>query len=190
MRQDIIEAATHVFSRLGYHGSSMQDIAVAAGMRKASLYHHLRKKEDLLFAIHENLVDKLLVRTTEALALNQTPTDKLTAVLHTTMDFISTNREAVTVFLQESRAVTGERWDVLVAKRDQVEDLVIDVIRGGVESGDFEDLPPKIVARGVLGMANWCYTWFNPDGAMTAAEVADVFAELVTKGLQRRPASA
>ena len=48
-----VEAATKIFSERGYHAASMSDIAEAVGFRKASLYHHVRKKEDLLFAIHE-----------------------------------------------------------------------------------------------------------------------------------------
>lgn len=186
VRSDIVEAATHVFSRLGYHGASMQDIAIAAGMRKASLYHHLRKKEDLLFAIHEGLVDELIQRTRDALVPGASPAEHLAAVLHAAMDFIASNREGVTVFLQEAGAVTGERWDGIVAKRDEYEQLVVDIVSAGISAGDFVDLPPKIATRGVLAMANWCYTWFDAEGEMSASDVADVFAAIAISGLQRR----
>ena len=63
VRPDIIDAATRIFSERGYHAASMSDIADAVGIRKASLYHHVRKKEDLLFAIHEALVDELIDET-------------------------------------------------------------------------------------------------------------------------------
>ncbi|HEY5334166.1 MAG TPA: helix-turn-helix domain-containing protein, partial [Solirubrobacterales bacterium] len=63
VRPDIIAAATRIFSERGYHAASMTDIADAVGIRKASLYHHVRKKEDLLFAIHETLVDELIDET-------------------------------------------------------------------------------------------------------------------------------
>ncbi|HZJ47844.1 MAG TPA: helix-turn-helix domain-containing protein, partial [Acidimicrobiia bacterium] len=59
-RDDVVVAATRIFSQLGYHGSSMEDIAAALGMRKASLYHHVRSKEDLLFVIHEALIEQLI----------------------------------------------------------------------------------------------------------------------------------
>ena len=58
VRPDIIAAATRVFSERGYHAASMSEIADEVGIRKPSLYHHVRKKEDLLFAIHETLIDE------------------------------------------------------------------------------------------------------------------------------------
>lgn len=173
-----------VFSELGYHGSSMEDIAEATGMRKASLYHHVRKKEDLLFAIHELLVEELMDRTAPVFSSNWSASEKLRAIIHAAMEFIASERDGVRVFLQEAGVVSGERWDAIVAKRDAYEAQVANVIREGIASGEFNDLPPKIVARGVLGMANWCYTWFRPDGPMAAGEVAEVFAEMVLRGLR------
>ena len=71
VRDDIIAAATRVFSQRGYHAASMTEIADEVGIRKPSLYHHIRKKEDLLFAIHEQLIDELSEETTAALATHR-----------------------------------------------------------------------------------------------------------------------
>lgn len=191
VRQDIVEAATHVFSKYGYHGASMADIAQAVGIRKASLYHHLRKKEDLLLAIHEGLVNDLIERTELALANRETPGDRLAAVLHAAMEFIGSNKEGVTVFLSEAGVVaTGERWDAIVAKRDFYESRVAAIVRDGMDRGEFIELPHKVVARGVLAMANWCYTWFEPTRSMTADEVADIFVTMALHGLMRRDGDA
>lgn len=183
VRQDIVEAATRVFSDLGYHGASMQDIADAVGIRKASLYHHVRKKEDLLFAIHERLIDDLMDQTLAALADADSGAAKIAAILRSAMRFIAANREGVTVFLQERSAVAGDRWDGIVDKRDRYEMVVVEVIRDGIAAGEMVDLPVKIAARGLLAMSNWSYTWFNSQGSMTADEVADVFTRMVLSGL-------
>jgi TetR/AcrR family transcriptional regulator, cholesterol catabolism regulator len=186
VRPDIIAAATRVFSEHGYHAATMSQIADAVGMRKPSLYHHVRKKEDLLFAIHEQLIDELIGETLSAASAGQTPSDKLRAVIRVTMGFIARHRDEVTVFLQERRAVSGSRWTELVMKRDFYEQLVTRIITEGSENKLFVDLPPAIVARAVLGMANWGYTWFQPDGPLTADEVADVIAQIALKGLEVR----
>src|SRR3954451_24999994 len=77
VRPDIIEAATKIFSERGYHAASMSDIAEAVGFRKASLYHHVRKKEDLLFAIHESLVDELITETMAVSSSSAAPAEKV-----------------------------------------------------------------------------------------------------------------
>jgi AcrR family transcriptional regulator len=186
VRSDIVEAATQVFSERGYHAASMTEIADRVGMRKPSLYHHIRKKEDLLFAIHEQLIDELIEQTTAALDPSMTPPEQMAAVLRVSFDLIARHRDAVTVFLQERRAVSGARWNELVVKRDRYEQMVSGIIAEGTATKAFADLPAAIAARGVLGMVNWGYTWFDPKGEMTAEQIADVFVAIALRGLERR----
>jgi TetR/AcrR family transcriptional regulator, cholesterol catabolism regulator len=186
VRPDIIEAATRIFSERGYHAASMSDIADAVGIRKASLYHHVRKKEDLLFAIHETLVDELITETLAVSSSSASPADKVRELLHLTMRFIARNRDGVAVFLSERHAVTGERWQALVIKRDLYERMVCQIITEGRGSGEFADLPPELVAKALLGMANWAYTWFRQDGPMSADDVGEVFAAIALRGLIAR----
>jgi TetR/AcrR family transcriptional regulator, cholesterol catabolism regulator len=187
VRPDIIDAATRIFSERGYHAASMSDIADAVGIRKASLYHHVRKKEDLLFAIHEALVDELIDETMAVSSSSVTASEKVRRLLHVTMRFIARNRDGVTVFLAERHAVTGERWQALVVKRDFYERMVNQIVTDGRADGEFVDLPPEIVARALLGMVNWGYTWFQQDGPRSADEVAEVFASLALHGLVAKP---
>jgi TetR/AcrR family transcriptional regulator, cholesterol catabolism regulator len=183
VRPDIIDAATRIFSERGYHAASMSDIAEAVGFRKASLYHHVRKKEDLLFAIHEALVDELIAETMAVSSSSASPAEKVRELLRVTMRFIARNRDGVAVFLSERHAVTGERWQALVVKRDFYERMVSQIVSEGRGAGEFADLPPEIVAKALLGMANWGYTWFQQDGPLSADEVAEVFASLALHGL-------
>jgi AcrR family transcriptional regulator len=186
VRADIIDAATRVFSRRGYHAASMSEIADEVGIRKPSLYHHVRKKEDLLFAIHEQLIDELTAHTRQAMAEVDDPAEKLAASLRVALSFVARHKDAVTVFLQERREVRGRRWSELVAKRDAYEHMIQEVLAEGMRSGRFIDVPPAIASKAVLAMANWGYTWFDPNGPLSAEEVADVFAGIAIRGLERR----
>ncbi|MDO8212412.1 TetR/AcrR family transcriptional regulator [Conexibacter sp. CPCC 206217] len=186
VRADIIEAATRVFSERGYHAASMAEIAELLGMRKPSLYHHVRKKEDLLFAIHEQLIDELIDETMGVLSTSGDPAEKVRGVLRVALSFVARHRDGVTVFLQERQAVSGERWNELVVKRDFYEQMVSRIIAEGSATGTFVAVSPTIAAKAVLAMANWGYTWFQPDGALSAEEVADTFAEIALRGLEAR----
>lgn len=186
IREDIIGAAIHLFSKKGYDGTSMQDLADAIGIRKASLYHHVRKKEDLLFAIHQQLIDELIARTLEVVTGAESPATKIRKVLRVAMHFVGTHREEVTVFLQDRRVVNPDRWEAIVAKRDMYEQLVAGLIREGIANSDFIEINPVIATRGVLAMSNWGYTWFNPEGELSADEVADIFADMVLRGIEKK----
>lgn len=186
LRADIVEAATRVFSRRGYHAASMAEVAEEVGIRKASLYHHVRKKEDLLFAIHDKMIDELIAETMAISSSSVDAAEKLRQVLHVTMGFIARNRDGVTVFLSERNTLRTERWQALVVKRDFYEQMVKQIVTEGVSSGRFAEIPPGLAARAVLGMANWGYTWFQPDGPLSADEVAEVFSTIALRGLEAR----
>jgi AcrR family transcriptional regulator len=187
VREDIIAAATRVFSDRGYHAASMAEIAEAVGIRKPSLYHHVRKKEDLLFAIHEQMIDELIEQTMPVFtSSSMTPAEKVRGALKIAMSFVARHRDGVTVFLTEQRAVSGERWNELVVKRDFYEQMVHRIIAEGTASGAFIEVSPKIAAKAVLAMANWGYEWFQPDGPLTAEEVGDIFATIALRGLEAR----
>lgn len=183
VRHDIVQAATRVFSQRGYHGASMTDIAEALGMRKPSLYHHVRKKEDLLFAIHEQMVDELIAQTMTVFSSSASPEDKLRGILRVTMGFVGRHQDGVTVFLAEHRALRGDRWTEIVLKRDFYEKMVQSVIADGTNGGSFVAMPPRITTKAILAMANWGYTWFRADGTLSAEQVGDMMADIALKGL-------
>jgi AcrR family transcriptional regulator len=186
LRADIVEAATRVFSERGYHAASMTEIADVVGIRKPSLYHHVRKKEDLLFAIHDQLIEELIAETTAVVSSSTSPAAKLRGVLDVTMQFIARHRDGVKVFLQERHVLTADRWQVIVAKRDFYERMVAQVIREGTASGSFVEIRADIAARGVIAMANWAYTWFQPEQELSAGEVGSLFADIALRGLEVR----
>jgi hypothetical protein len=64
--------------------------------------------------------------------------------------------------------------------------MVHRIIAEGTASGAFVDDSPKIAAKAILAMANWGYEWFQPDGPLTAEEVADIFATIALRGLEVR----
>src|SRR5947207_7521250 len=87
IREDVLAAAAKVFSERGYHGASMQDVANAAGMQKASLYHHVGQKEDLLYAIHEKMIDELTALAMPVVSSSRSPAEKIREVIVVALEF-------------------------------------------------------------------------------------------------------
>jgi AcrR family transcriptional regulator len=73
-REDILEAAAQVFSQKGFHGASMNDIADAVNLQKASLYHHVSSKQEILSEILDRALQMLLERISAITAQTSPPT--------------------------------------------------------------------------------------------------------------------
>jgi len=186
IRDDILTAAARVFGERGYDGATLDEVAQAVGIKKGSLYYHIRSKEDLLFALHQRLADELLDNTHAALESATSPTERLRGVLRVAMRLIAEHKQEVTVFLHERQLLTSDRWREVVAKRDAYQRIVEDIVSEGIESGVFRPVPLKVATLGLLGMTNWGYQWFRSNGPLTADEIADAFADMVIEGLRER----
>ena len=78
------------------------------------------------------------------------------------LDVIHRYPDHVWVFLHEFPALTGERADRFRSRRREYERRVEEVLRAGVESGEFRDIDPWLTARAWLGMHNYTYLWLKP----------------------------
>ena len=76
-REEILDAASELFTRNGYAGTSTRRIADEVGMRQASLYHHFATKDDILAALLQTTVESSLVRARELLESDDPALDRL-----------------------------------------------------------------------------------------------------------------
>lgn len=184
-RAALVEVAARLFSERGYHGTSMQDLGQALGIQRGSLYAHIGSKEELLFDVVTDGAERFLARGAEASARSGAARDRLRAFLVGHVETATQHLEASTVFLNEWRYLSPELRDIIQAKRDGYEAMARSIIEDGVKAGEFRaDADVRFAARLLLSAGNWTYTWYRPDGDLTAGEIGERFAELVTRGLE------
>jgi AcrR family transcriptional regulator len=182
-RDEILEAAAQIFSQKGFHAASMQDIAQAVNLKKASLYHHVNNKQEILVAILDQALDLLIERMTEVMARPLSPAEKLRQAMISYLQAMLEHRELASVLLLEHRSLEPALHARHVPRRDRFEQLWRDLIQEGLEQGVFCCVNPELAARALLGVMNWTITWFRSEGVLTPEEVATQFADLFLNGL-------
>lgn len=185
-RDDILDAAAQIFRQKGFHATSMQDIADAVSLQKASLYHHVASKQEILAAILDQALDMLIARMEAVVAQDLTPADKVCAALGAYLEALSEFPDLAAVLLLEHRSLEKEYKRNHIPRRDRFEGLWRQLINEGIQAGDFDCADPDLGAKTLLGVANWTITWYRPGGRLTAAEIADFSAGLLLQGLQVR----
>ncbi|WP_067930866.1 TetR/AcrR family transcriptional regulator [Alicyclobacillus kakegawensis] len=185
-RQQILEAASVLFSTKGYHGTTIRDIADESGLLSGSLYAHIRTKEDLLFEITDAVADAFLERLTPIVESQAAPEEKFRSALAAHVAVVSDNLPAGAVFCHEWRALGDERRSVIQAKRDAYERLWDQIIQEGVARGDFAPELARFSRIVTLSVANWLYQWYHPDGDLNPDQVSEALADVILNGLSRR----
>ncbi len=182
-RQDILEAAAQVFRKKGFHGASMADIAEAVNLQKASLYHHVSSKQEILLSILDRALELLLERVSAISAQNISPDKKLQLMMREYMKILVDNQDLAAVLLFEHRSLERKQHARHVPNRDKFEALWKDVLSDGVKGKVFKCNDPALAARALLGIMNWTMTWFNPNGPLTIEQISDQYSSLILNGL-------
>jgi len=184
-REELLKAAAGLFSRRGYHGTSMGDLADSMGILRGSLYSHINSKEDLLFDIVDQGADRFITRMEEVVASEDPPTDKVRLAIEAHVTTVAEHLDASTVFLNEWRYLSGDKLDTIQAKRDLYESLISEIVEEGIEWGAFpEELDPKFATLLILSVVNWLYQWYDPEGEKSLDQIVEIFTALLLGGLK------
>ena len=186
-RTDIIQAAAQIFRQKGYHGASMQDIADAVGLQKASLYHHVSGKQEILSAILDQALDRLIEDLQRIVDSNLPADAKLRQAIHAYLRRLTENADLAAVLLLEHRSLEPPLRQQHIQRRDRYEALWRKILRQGDDDGVFAPVDETITAFALLGVQNWLITWYRPDGRLPVGQLADRFSDLFLEGLRPRP---
>ena len=185
-REDILEAAAQVFRQKGFHGASMQDIAEAVNLQKASLYHHVSSKQEILLAILDRALELLLERIS-VISNQAIPADqKLQLMVREYLQILAENTDLSAVLLFEHRSLERKQHARHVPNRDRFEALWRQVLVEGVGAKLFKCDNPALTARAILGILNWTITWYRPNGSLEITEIADQYSNLLLNGLLKK----
>lgn len=184
-RSAIVDTSARLFAQQGYHATGINDLCDANDLGKGALYHYIGSKEGLLAAIHDRVMDEVLVGAARVTEAGGTPSEQLTMLGEELLDVIGRYPDHVWVFLHEFPALTGERAARFRERRRQYESQVESVLRAGVKAGEFRKVDPWLTARAWLGMHNYTYLWLKPGQRLSARDVAEPFADLFLRGIER-----
>ncbi len=186
--REICRIAAQVFYEKGYDGASMQDIAEAVGLTKAGLYHHVGSKDRLLFEIMNygmDILDEMVLQKVKNIA---DPREKLKQTIVGHIDLITRARDQeITVILHENRSLKGALRKKINARKKQYIDFLEELIREVQQEAGKAAASPRLAAFALLGMINWLYQWFDPEGPVHQDELADAYVNFFFRGLLGKP---
>jgi AcrR family transcriptional regulator len=184
-RDDILDAAAQVFRQKGFHGASMADIAETVQLQKASLYHHVSSKQEILLALLDRALD-MLFEQIDIIAKQPMPADeKLRQMVQVYLRLLAENSDLSSVLLFEHRSLEPAQHRRHIPNRDRFESLWRDVLEDGIRAGIFNCSDTGIAVRALMGILNWTLTWYRPDGSLAIEQIADQYTGLLLHGLMK-----
>jgi AcrR family transcriptional regulator len=188
-RQRIVAAAVALFAEQGYDATSVNQVVVRAGVAKGALYHHFESKDDLLYEVYRELVDRQLAGLHAILARGLDPANTLRGLIDDLVVTTAASAAEAKVFARESHRLGDANQARVRAARRAIHDAVIELVRSGQASGDFAPVAsPEMVSFTLFGVINGLPVWYRPDGQKRPEQLAAELAALILAALRPAPA--
>jgi AcrR family transcriptional regulator len=183
-RQEILRAAARLFQQQGYDGTSMNDVAAALKLSKGGLYHHFQSKDEILFNLMDHAMDITQERVINAVRGIADPEARLRALIRLHISVVLSIRDReITVMLHENHPLPPPlRKRINTRKKDYVhfvEKLIAEV---QARRGSKSNVNPRAAAFALLGMINWIYQWYRPEGTLQEENLAQQYTEIFFSG--------
>jgi TetR/AcrR family transcriptional regulator, cholesterol catabolism regulator len=182
-KSEILEEASKLFHKKGFHGTSVEDLAAASGVSKATLYYHTKNKEQILYDIHERFMQEGFRLLSEIEAATASSTEKLTQFFVAQCRLTDKHQSDIAVVMAELDRLSPRRRRAMIDKREKYLAVLVRILSEGIDRGEFRPIDPGLTALCVMGMVNWLHKWYRPSGPLGPDEIGRHMAAIVIGGL-------
>ncbi|WP_423802077.1 TetR/AcrR family transcriptional regulator [Neobacillus sp. SAB-20_R2A] len=184
MKRKIMETGILLFDKNGFKSTSVQDIVQELGVTKGTFYYYFSSKEELLKEIHLLYIESIIKQQEEI--MNNSSYDfakKLHEIILMQISTIRIELRSARIFTREMRHLSRDNFLEIKEKRSAFRHNVQKLIEEGITQGILQKGRADIITMAILGMTNWSYYWFNPEGEVPEERVADIFLDLILNGI-------
>ena len=181
--QSILDSAAALFAKEGYPSAKMQDVAKACGATKSMLYHYFPTKDDLLFAMLMEHLEKVITGVEEISSLGGTPDERFAALIGVYVQKSAQSRRRHTIAQNDVKYLPKPMQAPLFALEKRVCDLIAEQLRQlkpGLPAATY-----KPYAMLLIGMLNSTDVWFKPGGEIKMPELCGRISQLFLTGFMQ-----
>jgi AcrR family transcriptional regulator len=181
--KSIREAAVKAIAKHGFEAASLRDIAKEVGIRAPSLYNYISSKEQLLYELMKDPLTSMLTEYRALVKDIEDPAEKLRVFVQVHLNFHLHSRLDVFIGNMELRSLSASHYRTISNLREEYARVLQGIIEEGVKAGVFDASEPRAMSLIMLGMLSGVCNWYQPNGAMSAADMTDLHTDLAFRML-------
>ena len=180
-----VRTAAELFSKHGYASTSTRSISKLIGMEKATLYYHVKRKEDLLYLITKSSIETLEADVHNALKGINCPFEQLAVLIQAHCMSLLRDQTQHATALAEVRALSEERLAEVAGMRKSYQKGIRQIIDAGQSRGVIRsDVDPRYLASMLMGLLDRTVNWYRKAGPLGSADLASHLTDIYLFGAQ------
>ncbi len=185
-KEQVIRKAAELFREKGYAASSMRDLAQKLGIEAASLYSHIKSKEEILQSLCFDMAAEFRRSLDEVEKLPVNAGEKLSRGIIGHIQVMAKDLTASAVFMNEHRHLSQPHLREFLLLRINYINRFKLIIEDGVKSGEFKpSIDRKLAVMTLFSSLNWMPMWYDPSSAIDSGELGKQLADMLVNGLRK-----
>ncbi|HMV08804.1 MAG TPA: TetR/AcrR family transcriptional regulator [Cyclobacteriaceae bacterium] len=185
-KEQVIRSAAELFKEKGYAASSMRDLAQKLGIEAASLYSHIKSKEEILQTLCFDMAAEFRDSLDKVEKQNVSASEKLSMGIIGHVNVMARDLTASAVFMNEHRHLSNPHLRDFLLLRINYINRFKAIIEQGVASGEFKrNIDTKLAVMTLFSSLNWMPMWYSPEGSIEPKELGQQLANMLVNGLKQ-----
>ncbi len=185
-KEQVIRKAAELFKEKGYAAASMRDLAQLLGIEAASLYSHIKSKEEILRSLCFDMAAEFRKSLEEVETHTETASEKLRNGIIGHIQVMAKDLTASAVFMNEHRHLSEPYLRDFLLLRINYINRFKSIIEEGVKSGEFKStVDKKLAVMTLFSSLNWMPMWYDPKSAIDPAGLGLQLADMLVNGLKK-----
>lgn len=186
-KEQVIRVAAELFREKGYVAASMRDLAQKLGIEAASLYSHIKSKEEILQILCFDMAAEFRASLDEVEKQNISASEKLRRGIIGHIQVMARDLTASAVFMNEHRHLSQPALRDFLLLRINYINRFKAMIEEGVKTGEFKNtIDKKLAVMTLFSSLNWMPMWYDPVGAIEPIELGLQLADMLVNGLKAK----
>jgi AcrR family transcriptional regulator len=182
-KTEIITIAAQLFKEKGYSAVTMRDIAQAMDIKAASLYNHIKSKQEILVLIVIEIAEEFTSTMLQIVNSEETTIQKIEKVIQLHIDITLRNSDALACLNNDWMHLADAELDYFIKMREEYEANFRTIIKNGIANGEIKNLNVEVIIFSTLSTLRTLYLWYGKKKTINPSVLKSNMIEVLLNGI-------
>lgn len=182
-KTEIITVAAQLFKEKGYSAVTMRDIAHAMDIKAASLYNHIKSKQEILVLIVIEIAEEFTATMNEVVTSSESTIKKIEKIIQLHIDITLRDANALACLNNDWMHLADAELSYFIKMREGYEDNFRTIIKRGMDEGTIAKINPEVIIFSTLSTLRTLYLWYGKKKSPDATVLKTNMIQVLLKGI-------
>lgn len=182
-KTEIVNVSAKLFKEKGYSAVTMRDIAQAMDIKAASLYNHIKSKQEILVLIIIEIAEEFTNVMNEVVHSSDSAIKKIERIIQLHVEITLRDSNALACLNNDWMHLTDSDLEYFIKMRNDYEDNFKTIVKKGIQDGEIKNLNLDVIIFSILSTLRTLYIWYNKTNKLSSKALTDTMIKVLLNGI-------